>query len=98
MSGRYFLRPRARADLKDIWRFTESRWGSEQARIYTALIRQRMEAVAAKPETGRPCPELRAGYFKCPAGSHLLFYRLAGNDVEIVRILHQRMDFEQHIP
>ena len=60
MTGRYLLRPRARKDLQDIWSYTAVRWGNEQAQNYTNQIRQHMEAVAAKPDMRRPCPELRA--------------------------------------
>jgi plasmid stabilization system protein ParE len=41
---------------------------------------------------------LRAGYYKIPCGSHVLFYRLAADGIDVVRILHERMDNERHIP
>ena len=56
-----------------------------------------IETVAEEPRRGRACDETRAGYFKYPAGSHMIFYRRAVNVVDIVRILHSRMDFEQHL-
>jgi len=30
-------------------------------------------------------------------GSHVVFYRLIDKHIDIVRILHQRMDFERHL-
>jgi len=40
---------------------------------------------------------IRQGYFKYKIGKHLIFYRLQDGDVEVVRILHQKMDIEAHI-
>ena len=36
-------------------------------------------------------------YRKYGAGSHVLFYRSVKAGIDIVRILHGRMDFEQHL-
>lgn len=56
-----------------------------------------IEAVADEPRLGRPCDDVRAGYRKYPAASHVLFYWMTPNGVDIVRILHQHMDFEGHL-
>jgi toxin ParE1/3/4 len=54
-------------------------------------------AVAEAPHSGQHCDEVRPGYLKRQAGSHVLFYRLDGQTVDVVRILHQRMDFGRHL-
>jgi toxin ParE1/3/4 len=46
---------------------------------------------------GRACPEVRAGYYKIPSGSHLLFYRLVEGGIDVVRILHESMDHGRHL-
>ena len=56
-----------------------------------------MEKVAADPRRGRPCDDIRPGYLKFAVGTHMLFYRRVQNDIDLVRILHQRMDFDQHL-
>jgi len=38
------------------------------------------------------------GYYKISCGSHFLFYRLIAEGIDIVRILHDRMNFARHIP
>ena len=98
MTGRFTLSPRAQSDLNEIWDYTEDRWGIDQAESYTRAIWQRIEALAANPSMGEDCSAVRAGYRKIPSGSHVLFYRVIGDRVDIVRILHERMDFERHIP
>lgn len=68
MSG-YVLRPQARNDLSHIWAYTTEHWGHEQADRYVQCI----VAVCADVAHGRK--QIRPGYFKHVAGSHLIFYR-----------------------
>jgi toxin ParE1/3/4 len=97
MSGRYVLSPRAQVDLDQIWDYTAERWGFEQAESYIRRLWEDIKAVATRPAIGRACPEVRAGYYKYRSGSHFLFYRSVDNGVDIVRILHERMDFAGHL-
>jgi toxin ParE1/3/4 len=57
-----------------------------------------IKAVAARPAIGRECADLRPAYYKLSSGSHVLFYRLIAGGIDIVRILHERMDYDRHIP
>jgi toxin ParE1/3/4 len=98
MAGRYVLSPRAKSDLEEIWTYTESRWGFDQAEQYTRELARHLDIIAAHPTSGKPCPEVRAGYYKYRAGSHFLFYRITSEGVDVVRILHERMDFGRHLP
>jgi toxin ParE1/3/4 len=93
----YVLSPAARTDLDTIWTFGEAQWGAARAERYTREIQRAVETVANDPRRGRPCDEIRDGYFRFAVGSHLLFYRRRADVVDIVRILHQRMDFDQHL-
>jgi toxin ParE1/3/4 len=96
--GHYVLSPRAQSDLNDIWNYTESHWGADQAETYPRQLWKHIEAIAARPTSGRACPEVRAGYHKYRSGSHVLFYRMTSDGIDVVRILHERMDFERHLP
>jgi toxin ParE1/3/4 len=97
MTPYYTLSPRAQSDLDKIWDYTACHWGIDQAETYVRRLWHDIEAVAANPAIGRACPEVKAGYYKFRSGSHILFYRLSGGTVEVVRILHGQMDFEQHL-
>jgi toxin ParE1/3/4 len=96
VTGRYTISPRARGDLDDIWTYTERRWGLDQAEFYTRQIGRDIVTVAAQPKMGRACSDIRAGYYKYSTGSHVLFYHLIDGGIDIVRILHERMDFGRH--
>jgi toxin ParE1/3/4 len=97
MIGRHVLTLRALRDLETIWDDTAERWGHHQAEDYIRQLWRHIELVAARPDLGRSCPEIRTGYSKFPSGSHVLFYRRSPDGIVIVRILHERMDFIQHI-
>jgi len=94
---RYTLTPRAQADLDEIWDYSFSQWGLDRAERYVLEIKAAIEHTAKNPRRGRSCDTLREGYRKRPVGSHVLFYRWLPEGVNVVRILHQRMDFEQHL-
>ena len=95
--SRYVLSPRAKADIEEIWDYTSVRWGVEQAEAYIRQLQAGIEAATADPDIGRPCDEIKAGYRKHRVGSHVIFFRAVRNGIDIVRVLHARMDFERHI-
>ncbi len=95
MSG-WRLSPRARADLDEIWDYSVRHWGEERAERYMRDLWRGIEYVADDPRRGRSCEGIRAGYFKYLSGSHAIFYRLAPDGMDVVRVLHRRMDFERH--
>jgi len=94
----YVLSPRARGDLGEIWDYSAAQWGSAQADRYVRLIAAACASLAAGRVTGRSADAIRSGYFRHAVGSHVLFYRARRNGgIEIVRILHRRMDIERHL-
>lgn len=81
-----------------IGRYTREQWGKTQQIRYLSQLDAAFHDLAEKPEIGRACNDIRAGYYKFGVGKHLIFYRHNGEDqIEIVRILHSRMDIEQHL-
>ncbi|MGB7916243.1 MAG: type II toxin-antitoxin system RelE/ParE family toxin [Rhodomicrobium sp.] len=96
MSG-YVLSPRAKADPDDIWDYTERNWGTEQAKAYIRLIGAAIQTLAISPALGKACDHIQEGYRKYPAGSHVVFFRLTDRGINVVRILHRRMDFDRHL-
>lgn len=98
MSGRYVLSPAAQADLEQIWDYTFDRWGIDQAEHYLRELQLVIELVAANPGIGKMCEEIRPGYRKLAAGSHVLFYRMtADNVIDVQRVLHERMDPDRQL-
>lgn len=94
--GRYRLSPLALADLENIWSWTATRWSAEQAESYHAGLVAAFEGLARGAKTGRAA-DIRPGYLKYEVGAHLVFYRRSVMGIDVIRILHQRMDIERHL-
>lgn len=95
--SQYLLTPAAQGDLSSIWDFTEERWDMSQAEKYIREIQAAVERVAEDPDRGNVREEIREGYRSYAVGSHIVFCLQRVNRIEVVRILHQRMDFGQHL-
>ena len=93
----YLLSPRAQLDISEIWDYTAVQWDTDQAERYVRQIQTAIQTLAHKPLIGQPCDEIRAGYRKYPAGSHMIFFRLVSSGIEVVRILHKRMDIARRL-
>lgn len=97
MSG-YRLSRKAVADLSDIWDYTAEHWGVEQAERYIGSVRDACKALARGQQLGQDASHIRHGYRKQLAGTHVLFFRaLDDGGIDVVRILHQRMDAGRHL-
>ena len=89
---------KAYCDLKDIAGYTRENWGRSQLGIYLKMLDDAFHELSANPEYGKKIDDVRKGYYKYRIGKHIIFYRKASkNDIEIVRILHERMDVKSHI-
>jgi len=98
VSRRYVLSPAAQADLEQIWDYSCERWSVDQAEKYVRGIQRAIERVVDNPLIGQSCEEVRAGYRRHGVGSHSLYYRIASGDlIDVVRVLHQRMDVDRHL-
>ncbi|MBL8703758.1 MAG: type II toxin-antitoxin system RelE/ParE family toxin [Rhodospirillales bacterium] len=89
--------PLAEADLEEIWRFSVDQWGEKQADAYISTIVAAAGSIAEHPQRGVACDHIRAGYRKASAGAHVLLYRVVAAQIEIIRVLHRRMDWESRL-
>jgi toxin ParE1/3/4 len=81
------------ADLKSIATYTQRKWGKSQRGIYLKQFDAVSHLLANSPDVGTKCDFIKLGYRKFPNMSHIIFYRsLNDTQIEIVRILHKRMD------
>lgn len=80
-------------DLKEIATFKERRWGKSKRYSYIKLLDYNFHLISESPEIGKSCDYIKPGYRKFLINSHIIFYRVQyEHRVEIIRILHERMD------
>jgi toxin ParE1/3/4 len=95
--SRVTLTPKAKADLDDIWDFTFARWGMVQAEKYVRDLWAAMEQQVSDLANSIDIGDVRPGYRKVRAGSHIIFFKVINDGIDVVRILHQKMDFNRHL-
>ncbi|GAB3366675.1 type II toxin-antitoxin system RelE/ParE family toxin [Arachidicoccus ginsenosidivorans] len=93
------LSKEAANDLENIWLYTLENWSIEQADRYFNLLMDEIEYLTEKPYSGKDSSRIRKGYFRSKVKSHFIFYKISKNadEIEIIRILHQRMDLEDRL-
>ena len=91
------LSPKAKSDLSEIWDYTLAEWGIDQAEKYVRDLWEAMQQQACDSSASIDISDVRNGYRKVISGSHVIFFKLTGDGIDVVRVLHQRMDFERHL-
>ena len=93
----YILSKKAISDLEDIWLYTVEKWSATQADRYYNLILDEISFICKDVESGKPMDHVRRGYRASKVKSHLIFYRVVDDVVEVIRILHERMDISDRL-
>lgn len=89
----YIISEKALEDLNNIWIYTAENWSVEQANRYYNLIVDEIEYVSENFEETKDFGNIRKNYKFSKVKSHLVFYKKIENtEMEVVRILHERMD------
>lgn len=98
MINKYRISNAAIYDLNSIWFYTYETWSKRQADKYYREIISEIKSVSKNFYNGRPVTQIRVGYRSSKVNSHIIFFR-SGEDkiVEVVRILHESMDWESHL-
>lgn len=91
------LKPEAEDDLAAIWRWTRAQWSPAQADAYNDLLTDAMKMLADDPARGQSVSDVSAGLWRRRCEGHVIFYRPATHGIDVVRVLHGRMDFPSHL-
>ncbi|MGE0668444.1 MAG: type II toxin-antitoxin system RelE/ParE family toxin [Sphingomonadales bacterium] len=91
------LSRRAKRHLADIASYTVSVWGAAQAVRYLTKLDDTIFMLRHDPHAGVLSSNIRRGCRAFPSGEHVIFYRVHGNTLQIVGILHEKMDPKRHL-
>lgn len=91
------LSARAHVDLNGVQRFTVQRWGQAQAERYGDKLTSAMMRLIRFPELGAVYSNPGSGLRRMLVGKHFVFYRITGEDVIVVRVLHERMNAKRRL-
>ena len=95
------ISPKAASDIKQILKYTQSIWGSEQRTKYKKAIDQCLNDIRANPSPRTKSEKCIDGYCRRHLDKkyrHYVFYRVVNGDILVVRLLHDSMDSSRHLP
>jgi toxin ParE1/3/4 len=93
----FAISKKAVSDLEEIWLYTVEKWSVAQADRYYNLIFDEINYICKNSHAGKSLEYVRKGYRASKVKSHLIFYRILPDMIEIIRILHERMDIENRL-
>ena len=94
----YQLSNKAVEDLTNIWSYSYYTWSEKQADKYYELLIYAFDQLADKPDLGKKYSDISPKLFGLNIGKHIIFYQeKEPNGVEIIRILHEQMDYKNRL-
>jgi len=93
----FVLSPAAEIDLDDIWDYSVENWGERQAERYIRMIQDTIIGLTVGTQFSQSAQHVRPGFRKVLVGTHVLFFKEDDKLIDVIRILHQRMDSTHHL-
>ncbi len=96
--AKVIFRQKAINDLNDIWDYTFEKWSEKQADKYYATIKFACNGIGENPDAGREYHGISKDLLGLKIEKHIIFYKsISESRIEIVRILHERMDLKNRL-
>jgi toxin ParE1/3/4 len=87
------FRQEAIDDLNDIWDYTFEQWSENQAEKYYSTLKFACKEIGVNPDLGRENTGIKKNLLGFKSGKHIIFYqKISVEEIEVIRILHERMD------
>ena len=94
----YIISEKALEDINNIWIYTAENWSVKQADRYYNLIIDEIEYIVRNLDMARDFGKIRKSYRYSKVKSLLIFFKKdKTNEIEVVRVLHERMDIENRL-
>lgn len=87
----------AREDLREIGRYTQSKYGKAQRRRYLSALGARFQVVRDNPLISRERAEFTPPVRIYRYEQHVIVYTADDQGVLIIRILHDAMDIDEQL-
>lgn len=95
----YRITKKALKDISEIWNYTRENWSENKADAYYNNLIYAFSEIAINPTLGKDYNNILPGLLGHRLNKHIIFYRITDpSSIEILRILHERMDLKKRIP
>ena len=88
--GSYRLTEQAKKDLRRIYKYGLIAFGESQADKYYLSLISYFDKIATNPYLYQTVDHIKSEYRRCVCDSSSIYYRIVGEDVEIMAILGQQ--------
>jgi toxin ParE1/3/4 len=96
--AKFQLTNKAVEDLANIWNYTFEVWSEVQADKYYNYLFDCFQNLSDNPKLGRTYSDVTDYLLGYRATQHIIFFRkISQTTIEIVRVLHSRMDLKNRI-
>lgn len=89
--------PAAESDLVAVWTYSAQAWGADRADTCLDQLEAGINRLRQYPALGIDYAHVRPGYRMLHVEHHCAFYTHRGDEVLIVRVLHETMDAPRHL-
>ncbi|WP_281557545.1 type II toxin-antitoxin system RelE/ParE family toxin [Thalassomonas sp. RHCl1] len=86
------ISPLAHQDLEKIIQYGTLNWGRDQALKYLTRFQAGLLRLHSSPKIGILRDDILEGLYVLPVEKHYILYQVLESKVEIIRILHARLD------
>lgn len=87
---RIVLSAEARADMKEILRYTQETWGRDQRMRYSRVIHDALINIGRHPDIGIARPEIDLGTRSMKVSRHTILYDVLEDRIVVTAIIHDR--------
>lgn len=94
---KYRLTRPAVHDLAEIGRYTRKHWGRQQTTRYRQALTTRLKWLCRNKPLWHERPEIHEGIYTYPEQSHIIVFAEYEGGLEVLRVLHRRMDPARHV-
>ena len=96
--SQYVISEKAIEDINNIQIYTAENWSVAQANRYYNLIIDEIEYIVNNFDMALDFGKIRKSYKYSKVKSHLIFFKKDKmNEIEVIRVLHERMDIESRL-
>jgi toxin ParE1/3/4 len=88
----YRLSRAAQEDLWQIKQYSLTAWGKQKTQKYLDNMESILENLCLSPDIGKKRDDLIIGLRSFPVQQHVIFYRYHQAELEVIRVLHSRMN------
>ena len=89
-------RPLARSDIKGIWKYTNEKWGINQADSYIQGLGIALQGLSKSPMIGISIEHVFKNCRLFHYRHHLVIYSTTDTSLVVQRVMHENMDMTRH--